>query len=61
MARLCLQNNVNKDNANDEIKHFSINGIIIVLSLFDILVNRKNANIKSKNDLIILYKLYMSF
>jgi hypothetical protein len=58
MARLCLQNNVNKDNANDEIKHFSINGIIIVLSLFDILVNRKNANIKSKNDLIIVIIIY---
>ena len=38
MARLCLQNNVNKDNANDEIKHFSINGIIIVLSLFIIAI-----------------------
>lgn len=58
MARLCLQNNVNKDNANDEIKHFSINGIIIVLSLSDILVNRKNANIKSKNDLIIVIIIY---
>lgn len=58
MARLCLQNNVNKDNANDEIKHFSIKGIIIVLSLFDILVNRKNANIKSKNDLIIVIIIY---
>lgn len=58
MARLCLQNNVNKDNANDEIKNFSINGIIIVLSLFDILVNRKNANIKSKNDLIIVIIIY---
>ena len=58
MARLCLQNNVNKDNANDEIKHFSINGIIIVLSLSDILVNRKNANIKGKNDLIIVIIIY---
>lgn len=58
MARLCLQNNVNKDNANDEIKHFSINGIIIVLSLSYILVNRKNANIKSKNDLIIVIIIY---
>ena len=58
MARLCLQNNVNKDNANDEIKHFSINGIIIELSLSDILVNRKNANIKSKNDLIIVIIIY---